>query len=90
MEKRNNEGDENDMILNNPEICCKNCPHCDIVTDDDYCKRMKCKATKRGKTITWSMCILGENVLQYFADHVEKHTHPKWCPRVKETEQTRG
>lgn len=73
----------------NIEIACKNCKHCDVITDDDYCKRLKCTATKRGKTITWSMCSFhrdgsAENVLQLFASYVEKHQHPKWCPRVKE------
>lgn len=72
-------------------VACKNCEHCDVITDDEYCKRLKCTATKRGKTLTWTMCCIDSNgtpmnALQYFADYVEKHTHPKWCPKVVKEE----
>lgn len=59
---------------------CKNCPFCDIITDKELTKRLKCTKTKRGKTITWSMCCVGTNIFQYFADYLEKHNIPKWCP----------
>ncbi len=61
---------------------CKNCPHLDIITDEEYCKRAKCMAakSKNGKTITWCMCWRDGNVIQYFSDHFERHPYPKWCP----------
>lgn len=64
---------------------CKNCVHCNITTDKEYCKRVKCTATKRGRTITWSMCCVDGNgtpvnVFQRFADYLEKHSAPNWCP----------
>lgn len=67
---------------------CKNCECCDIITDSEYCKRLKCTATKRGRTITWSMCCINSNVFQYFADYVAKHAAPKWCPKNKKGEDS--
>lgn len=67
---------------------CKNCQHCNVVTDEELCKKLKCTATKRGRTLTWSMlCVetTGEpvNIFQYFADYLEKHAVPPWCPMNK-------
>jgi len=67
-------------------IRCKNCPNCDVVTGEDLCKRLKCTATKRGRTLTWSMCCVDGygrpiNVFQFFADFLEKHPTPSWCPK---------
>ena len=67
------------------EPSCKNCPFCDVITDEEYQKNLKCmKTSKKGRTITWSMCCVGQNVYQYFADYLEKHDRPNWCPRAKE------
>lgn len=74
-------------MLEENRVSCKNCPYCNVVTeatDEADCLRLKCMATKKGKTITWSMCEVGVNVYQRFADYVERHEHPKWCP-VAET-----
>jgi hypothetical protein len=35
------------------------------------------------------MCTADGNVFQYFADYVEKHSHPKWCPLAAETKKTK-
>jgi hypothetical protein len=69
---------------------CKNCPYCDVITDENFCKRLKCTKTIRWRTLTWSMCCENQNVIQYFADYVEKHDTPKWCPLLKERSETKN
>ena len=70
-------------------MICKNCPDCNVQTGTDLCKRLKCTATKRGRTLTWTMCcIYGDgtavNAYQYFADYLEKHAKPNWCPKTQD------
>ena len=68
-----------------PAKTCKNCQYCDVHTGSDLCKRLKCMATPRGKTLTWTMlCVSADgelvNLYQYFADYLKTHKRPKWCP----------
>ena len=63
---------------------CRSCPYCDVITDEEYQKNLKCtKTSKRGKTLAWSMCVVGENVYSYFAEYLDKHDRPSWCPLAK-------
>lgn len=69
---------------------CRNCPFCDIITDNDYCKKMVCRKTsKRGKTIVWSMCCYNSNTLKYFSDWVDSHKTPSWCPEKNGNKKTK-
>ena len=69
---------------------CRNCPFCDIITDNEYCKKMVCKKTsKRGKTIIWSMCCYNSNTLKYFSDWVDSHKTPSWCPEKNDNKKTK-
>ena len=76
----------NGEMLAYEEPKCKNCRFCEMYTDEDLCKRLVCRATrsKKGRTIIWTMLCFDANLLSYFAEHVEKHPRPKWCPRAKE------
>lgn len=70
------------------EIACKNCRYCDVITGNDMCKRLKCTATPRTKTISWHMLSFSEdgtatNLYAYFAEELEKHKTPNWCPLLK-------
>ncbi len=70
------------------EIVCMNCAECNVITDDEMCKHLKCMATsKKGRDITWSMCCINGdgtpvNTYRYFADYLENHKRPKWCPKT--------
>ena len=69
---------------------CRNCPFCDIITDNEYCKKMVCKKnSKRGKTIIWSMCCYNSNTLKYFSDWVDSHKTPSWCPEKNDNKKTK-
>lgn len=67
------------------EITCKNCRYCDVHTGNDLCKRLKCMATPTAKTLAWHMLSFdtngkAANLYTYFADYLEKHKRPDWCP----------
>ena len=77
---------DNDYAIGYEEPKCRNCRYCEIYTDEELCKRLVCRATrsKKGRTITWSMLCYDSNIFSFFAEYVEKHARPKWCPRSKE------